>query len=475
MPIRLTLLLVLSVLATSGFPANWPQFRGVNSSGLAQQTGSLPTNIGPTASSIAWKIALPPGHSSPVLHGNHIFLTAVRKQTLVTMALRKSDGKLLWEKTSSYKSLEAIHDIGSHAQPSPATDGQRVISLFGSSGMSCYDVQGKLLWHRKMGPFNNDFGAGTSPIIVEDRVILVQDHDTGSFLASYDKNTGRELWKTDRGEFPRNYCSPIIWNVAGKKQIIVAATLRVIGYDFASGKELWTVRGLSRAVCMTPVVGADGKLYVAGWARGGDIDERISVEPFARVAAEKDKNNNGTLERDELEKGSAIERRFPQVDRDKTGTITKREYEYYRVLFDTARNVVLAIRPGGKGDVTQTHVAWTFRRYIPFCASPLYYNGTLFTVKDGGILTSLDAKTGKQQKVKRVPGTGNYYSSPVAGDGKIYLIDQKGRLSVISGRGDWEVLHNIDFGEEAYATPAIVDGRIYLRTAGHMYCFTKKR
>jgi len=348
-----------------------------------------------------------------------------------------------------------------------------VVVLFGSSGLYCYDRDGQLLWKRAMGPFNNGFGAGTSPIIVDDRVILVQDHDTDSFLAAYDKKTGDTIWKTDRSEFPRNYCSPVIWTVGGRRQIVIAATLRVVGYDFETGEERWTVRGISRAVCNTPVVGADGKLYVAGWANGGDIDKRISVEPFAKVAAARDKNKNGSLERDELEKDGEIERRFPQVDRDKTGSITREEYEYYRGVFDKARNVVMAIRPGASGDATGTHVAWEFRRHIPFCASPLYFNGTVFTCKDGGILTSLDAATGEPGKTGRLPGTGSYYSSPVAGDGKVYLINQQGRLSVISGTAGWKALHTADFEEEVYATPALVDGRVYVRTVGHLYCFSR--
>ncbi len=466
-------LLLTTVLATtSSLPAaNWPQFRGVGGTGLSAPGTPLPTKIGPDSKHIAWKVTFPPGHSSPVLHGNRLFLTGVRDKSLVTMAVSKSNGKILWERTAPYKKLEEIHAIGSHAQPSPATDGEHVISLFGSSGLYCHTVDGKLLWKKALGPFNNDFGAGTSPVIVDGLVISVQDHDTDSYVAAYHVKTGKLAWKTDRSEFPRNYCSPVIWKNNGRRQVIVAATLRVVGYDLKSGKELWTVRGISRAVCNTPVVGGDGKLYVAGWARGGDIDERISVEPFDQIAAARDKNKNGTLERDELEKGHAIERRFPQVDRDKTGTITRKEYEYYRNLFDVARNVVLAIKPGAKGDATKTHIAWEHRRHIPFCASPLFFNKTVFTVKDGGILTSIDAASGKPLQTRRVPGTGNYYSSPVAGDGKVYLADQKGRLSVISGTGQWKVLHRAQFGEEIYATPAIVDGRIYLRTNGHLYCF----
>ena len=471
MRFALCLLLILATDTGSATADDWPQFRGVGGRGLAESSRSLPTEIGPDSEHIAWKIAFPPGNSSPVLHGKRLFLTAVRDKALVTIAVSRSKGKILWEQKAPYKKLEEIHAIGSHAQPSPATDGKRVISLFGSSGLYCHDVDGRLLWKKEMGPFNNDFGAGTSPVIVDDLVITVQDHDTDSFVAAYDKKTGRLAWKTDRAEFPRNYCSPVIWRVGSKKQIIVAATLRVVGYDLKTGKELWTVRGLSRAVCNTPVVGGDGKLYVAGWARGGDIDERISVEPFAKLVAARDKNKNGTLEREELEKGHAIERRYPQVDRDKTGTITRKEYEYYRNLFDVARNVVMAIKPGASGDATRTHVAWEYRRHIPFCASPLFFNNTVFTVKDGGILTSLDARSGKPLQTKRVAGAGNYYSSPVAGDGKVYLLDQKGRLSVVSGEGKWKVLHRAQFGEETYATPAIVDGRIYLRTDGHLYCF----
>ena len=448
----------------------WPQFRGHNSSGLAATREPLPDQIGPDVN-VAWKISMPPGHSSPVVFEDRIYLTAVRDEKLVTIALERETGEMLWERVARHSTFEKIHQIGSYAQCSPVTDGKIVASLFGSTGLFCYNRDGNELWTLPMGPFNNDFGAGTSPVIIDDRIIIVQDHDADSFLMAVDKKTGRPIWKTDRSEFPRNYCSPVIWEVAGRKQVIVAATLRVVGYDLETGKELWTVRGFSRAVCVTPVVGEDNILYVAGWARGGDLDERISVEPFAKLAAARDKNNNGTLERTELEKGHAIERRFPQVDRDKTGTITRSEYEYYRNLFDVARNVVLAIKPGASGDATRTHVAWEYRRHIPFCASPLFFNKTLFTVKDGGILTSLDARSGKPLLTKRVPGAGNYYSSPVAGDGKVYLLDQKGRLSVISGEGKWKVLHRAQFGEETYATPALVDGRIYLRTNGHLYCF----
>ena len=450
-----------------------PGFRGHNSSGRAASNEKLPADISPEKH-VVWKQPLPPGHSSPSVFEDRVYVTAIREKKLLTIAINRENGETIWEREAPYKELENIHRIGSYAQCTPATDGKHIVSLFGSSGLYCYDRDGELLWKIPMGPFNNGFGAGTSPIISGDLVILAQDHDTDSFLMAVNKKTGDVAWKTDRSEFPRNYCSPVIWHVDGKKQIVVAATLRVVGYDFESGKELWTVRGLSRAVCVTPVVGPHNNLYVAGWAAGGDETERIKVAPFDEFIKGKDANNNGSIERSELEKGGDIERRYTQVDRDKTGTVTKEEFEYYRGLFDDARNVVMAIKPGGTGDITKTHVLWQYRKFVPFCSSPLYANGYVFTLKDGGIFTSISAVTGEALQTKRLSGTGNYYASAVFGDNKVYAINQSGVLTVVTPQAEWKELATAEFGEDTYATPAIVDGRIYLRTSGHIYCFGPK-
>jgi hypothetical protein len=221
---------------------------------------------------------------------------------------------------------------------------------------------------------------------------------------------------------------------------------------------------------MTPIVGDDGILYLAGWAAGGDKEEPIEVAPFDGLVEKYDANKNGVFEEDELPDGP-IKMRFGQVDRDKSRTITKAEYEYMRLLFNTGKNLLLAIKPGGKGDVTDTHVVWQYPKFVPFCASPLYYGGRIFTVKDGGIVSCLEARTGKPRKQGRIAGTGDYYSSPVAGDGKVYLLNEEGQLTVISAADDWQELSTSQFSEQAYATPAIADGRIYLRTTGHLYCF----
>jgi outer membrane protein assembly factor BamB len=451
--------------------ADWPQFRGQQSSGLAVNSAALPTNID-REQHVLWQTELPPGHSSPAIVGDKIFLTAVRDgEHLETICLDRASGKILWRVEAPHTSLEKIHGIGSYAQPSPTADAERVVVMFGSSGLYCYDHDGKELWKHAMGPFNDEFGAASSPILVDDRVILSQDHDTGSFLAAYDKATGRELWRTDRSEFSRSYSTPVAWNREGRKEIVVTGMLRVCGYDFATGQERWTVRGLSRVNCLTPVVGPDGTLYAAGWSAGGEPGDRISLPPFADFASQYDTNKNGVLEPSETAASPALKTRFAQCDRNKDGQITAAEYEEFQMLFDRSENTVLAIRPGPAGDATESHVAWKYQKVVPFCASPLVVNDLLFCVKDGGILSSIDAATGKPHKSGRVTGTANYYASPVAGDGKIYLLSQRGTLSVVTAEPSWKVLHSAEFGEETYATPAIVDGRIYLRTSGRLYCF----
>ena len=448
---------------------DWPQFRGPNAAGRAEREERLPDEIGPSTN-VIWKTELPKGHSSPAIFGDRIYITAERGEQLFTIGLDRNSGRVLWEAEAPHEGLEAIHATGSHATPSPATDGSFVVSFFGSCGLFCYDQNGRFLWHKPMGPFKNDFGSGSSPILVDDRVILSQDHDTDSFVMAIDKYSGKELWKTDRSEFPRNYCTPVIWEVDGKKQIVVAATLRIVGYDFETGKEQWTVRGIARIINMTPVFGEDGTMYAACWAPGGDETDRISTAPFAEFIAEHDADRNGTLTIGEVPAGP-IKERFTQIDRDKDGQITREEYESMRLVFEAARNVVLAIRPGGLGDITNTHVLWRYNKQIPYCPSPVYYRGQLFMIRSGGILAVVDAKTGQALKLGRISATGEYFSSPVAGDGKVFMINQRGRLTVLEAGGDWRELSSADFGEDAYASPAIADGRIYIRTNGHLYCF----
>jgi outer membrane protein assembly factor BamB len=458
--------------ADSAAPNSWPQFRGPGGSAIAVGDRPLPAEIGPDQY-VVWKTPLPPGHSSPVIHGDRIYLTAVKDRKLFTIGLDRKTGQELWRTEAPCKALEKIHTIGSHAQSTPATDGMHVVTLFGSAGLFCYDRDGKERWHVPMGPFKTEFGAAASPLLVDGRVILNQDYDSDSVLAAYDVKTGRQIWKTDRAEFPVGYASPVIWRVNGKKQIVQAGTLRAVGYDFDTGKEIWTVRGMARICNMTPTVGTDNVLYLAGWGAGADPGDIIVVPPFDAFAKQHDANKNGVIEPDEVPEGP-IKDRFPQFDRNRDGRIDRAEWEGMRHIFAMAKNRMIAVRPGGTGDITKTHVLWEQSKQLPYVPSPLVYNDLIFLAKNGGLVSTLDPKTGKSLKFDRIPGHGNYYSSPVGGDGKVYLVSQQGELTVISAQADWQVLHTADFGEAVFATPAIVDGQIYLRTAGHLYRLGRK-
>ncbi len=464
----LTSLAALLCLTSTTTAEDWPQFRGPHGSGVSQSKAKLPADIEP-AKHVIWKSTVPAGHSGPIVSGDRIFLTAARDKELLTLALDRGTGKVVWEAKAPYDKLENIHTTGSYAQSTPATDGQIVVSFFGSSGLHAYDRSGKHLWSQRMGPFKNDFGAGSSPIIADDRVILLQDHDVDSFIAAYDKQTGKEIWRTDRSEFLRNYATPVIWDVNGQKEIVVAATLRIIGYDFATGKEKWTVTGVSRIINMTPVIAPDNTLIAACWSPGAEGDDRIQP-PSVEELFENDTNKDGGLELSEFP-DNELKRRFTQIDRDKDGKITLEEYRALRRVFADARNAVLAIKPGGTGDITKTHVKWEYTKQIPYCPSPLCYNGIIYMVKDGGILTALDAETGKILKQGRLKSTGGFFASPVAGDGKVYMISQVGDLSVISAGADWQELHNTSLNGDGHATPAIVGGRIYIRAGDVLYCF----
>jgi outer membrane protein assembly factor BamB len=471
MPRLSSLLALLAIAYSLSWAGSWPQFRGPGGLATPDLDRPLPDEIGPTQN-VQWTVPLPLGHSSPVVVGDRIYLTAVRDKKLLTLALDRATGKQLCQAEAPSKNLEKIHAIGSHAQASPVTDGERVVSFFGSSGLICHSADGKRLWHLPLGPFKNDLGAGSSPLLVGNLVILNQDHDIDSFLLAVDKRTGKVAWKVDRDEFWVGYASPFLWEVKGRKQIVVAGSLRVVAYDPETGKECWTVRGLARAVHMTPTAGPDGTLYVAGWTAGGDSDDPIKLPSFADMLTQHDKNKNGTLEEDELPAGPAKER-FRMLDRNKDGHITRAEWEFGAQIFEGAQNRLIAIRPGGKGDVTKTHVIWSQEKYLPVIPSPLCYRDRIYLAHNNGLFAVLDARTGKLEKQGRLYGTGNYYSSPVGADGKVYFASQSGDVTVARVEPSWRVVCRARFGEEIFATPAIVDGRMYLRTTGHLYCFGK--
>jgi len=455
----------ITSLAAFAAPSDWPQFRGDNGSGVSRDETPLPGAID-LERHLKWKTAIGKGHSSPVIVGQRLYLTSLQDKRLLTQAFDTVSGKVVWTAEAAYEDLEPVHRIGSPATPTVATDGQIVISFFGSSGLHAYDTDGKLLWKKAMGPFANSFGAASSPILVDDLIVMIQDHDTGSFLAAFDKRSGEEVWRVNRAEFRRNYSSPVLWRQQAGQQIVVAGTAQVNGYDLTTGRNLWTVLRGARVVSATPVIGDDGRLYVVN-SGGGEAPNQPS---FAELLKTADANGNRLMEKSELP--SSIIRNFlDQFDRDHDNSLSESEYESIRSTMNHAGPIAMAVKPGGQGDITESHVAWSTSRSIPRNASPLVVNDLVFMIKDGGVLTVLNAQTGESLHSGRLQGTGKFFSSPIYGDGKIYVISDTGKLNVITAAAKWKQLTSIDLQGDAYATPAIAGGKLYIRTARHLWCF----
>ncbi len=445
---------------------DWPQFRGPNGSGVAEGDWDLPVEFSPQEG-VMWSLAVPPGISSPVVVGDRIYITGLRGKDLLTLAIDKSTGKILWERPAPAKNLEMVHSTSSPAAPTPASDGEQVVVFFGSYGLIAYDPQGNELWKIPLAPFNNTYGMASSPILTDSLVILNCDQDQGSFLLAADKKTGKVRYRVERPGFPRGYSTPIIWNPGSEKQIIVPGTLRLKAYALRDGRELWSADGLARIVNPTPVLGED-LLFVSSYTQGGDAADRITMPPFGEYLEANDADKNGLLSEGEVPRGN-FKSRFWLIDTDKNGFITRAEWENMARIFEKAQNAIYAFRSPGPGKGVS--LVWKHERGIPYIPSPLYYRGLIYLIKDGGILTALSAAKGEVKKMERVPTRGMFYSSPVAGAGKIYLANLAGEVAVISAGPDWKVLSTNSLGDRCAATPAIVDGRLYYRTNNRMFCF----
>lgn len=469
---RTAFALLLTLSASSELiAAPWPQFRGPNASGVARETLPLPDEIGPGTNQ-QWVVDIPPGVSSPVIFGDRVFLTGLRgADTLVTFALDTSDGSIVWEAEAPVHSLEKTdkRPKGRLATSTCATDGERVVSFFGSSGLLCYDKDGKQLWYQKMGPFDNSRGGVSSPLLVDGTVVLLEDHNQDSFLAAFDLTTGERKWRADRTVFNRSHCSPMLWSIDDRQFVIAVGSGLVTGYDLHTGHAEWFVHGTSSVANITPVSGA-GHLFVAsanpGPQRGGQLN-------FEQIVERHDADKSGRLRRDELPAGFLLEA-FPLFDADEDAELSQSEYQAIQKKLGTRRNGMLAIRSGGDSfERTDNGIAWHVTKGIPRTSSPIFHKDILFMQVKGGVFHTVDAATGKSLKMGRVPMSGQVFSSPALGDGKVYAVSDRGECVVVSANADWELLSSSEFGEPAYPSPAIADGRIYVRTESKLYCFGK--
>jgi outer membrane protein assembly factor BamB len=448
--------------------SDWPRFRGPNGSGVAETTG-LPADISP-AKNVVWKTALPPGYSSPVLSGDRIFLTAYEGEALLTLALDRATGKVLWRREAPRSRLEPLDRRNGPASPSAVADGKTVTVFFGDFGLVSYDFAGSERWRVPLGPFNNAYGMGSSPILVDDEVVLVCDQGTDSFIAAFDAASGKPRWKTMRPDALSGHSTPALYRPAnGPAQILAPGSFRMDAYSARTGESLWWVNGLPSEMKAGPVLG-DDTVYVSGYnSPMNEPGQQVTLPGYDEVMAARDTNKDGRLTKDEVDETTKTI--FPYVDLDRDGSISRAEWAKNQAGM-AAENGLLAFRLGGKGEFTREGLKWKHRRSIPQLPTTLLYRGVLYMINDGGILTTLDPASGTVLKQGRLrAAVDQYYASPVAADGKVFFASRTGIVSVLKAGGDQEVLSVNDLDEEVVATPAIADGRIYVRTSTTLYCF----
>lgn len=449
----------------------WPQFRGPGGLAIAQCSNTA-VHFG-VASNVIWKTELPAGNSSPCIWEDSIFLSAFDGVRIETLCLDRIDGKILWRREAPAQKIEPTHRLGNPATPTAICDNRNVYVYFGSFGLLAYDHFGYERWRKELPTPVVEFGNSASPILADGRLILVCDQDDGSYLLAVNPKDGATLWKTERPQFRRSFATPLIWRHDDVSELVVPGSIWLKSYNLNNGTERWTYSGTSRVACSSPA--AEGQfLFSASWNVGGDSDSRITMPPFEEFASDNDKDKDGKFVLDELPSGPVRER-FSQMDINKDQVVTRAEWEMMREMFAKAGNAVLAIRAGGNGDITSTHLAWKSTRSLPYVSSPLAYERRLYTFKNGGLASCYEARSGKVlYQDERMGADGDYYSSAVAAGGNIYISSQKGTVVVLRAGDGFEVKARNQLKEEIMATPAIVDDVIYLRTARRLYAFGEK-
>ena len=439
MPRNLLTALACLVLGASLSAQHWPAFRGPNAAGVADGTPTAVKWNAATGENVAWKTPVPGvAVSSPIVWGDRVFVsTAVSsdpsqgirtglygdvepvndssKHSWRLMAIDKKSGKVLWHKVA-YEGVPKTkrHPKSSQASATPVTDGRHVIVSFGSQGLYAYDLDGKLLWQKDLGVLNSgwffdpdyEWGLGSSPIIYKNMVIVQCDIQRNSFLAAFDADTGKEVWRTQRDEIP-SWSTPTIFETGGTAELVTQATTFTRGYDPMTGKELWKYSGNSEIAIPTPIVGP-GVVVITNGYRG--VQPIFAIKPGA------------------------------QGDITLQNKATKSDF-----------------------------VSWSTTRGGPYIPTPVIYGDQLYVLQNNGVLAAYKVGTGEQVYQKRLGEGGAFSASPVAADGKIYCSSEDGDIYVIKAGAEYEELARNSIGEVLMATPAISDGLIIFRGLKNVY------
>jgi outer membrane protein assembly factor BamB len=491
---RLLCLAALSFCFGRAPAEDWPQFRGPNCTGISLSSLPLPTHFS-DRQNVRWSVKVGEGIGSPVVAGGRVFVSAMTAESTVSLySFDAASGRQLWRREWPTGHLAEIHKTNSAASTTPAADDKHVYFYFSSLGLMAVDAAtGEDVWRQPLPTpfFVFKWGPGISPVLYKDLVIFCQDDDLFPAVYAFDRASGKLRWKDERLDMAVNYSHPVVCSANGRDDIVVAGTGMLIGYDPATGRRRWQAKVLLRNIKTTPV-SIDGIIYISVQSGGianqwivsvdraptGNNDnkldkaevqafvgeQKVPEEFFARTFGRGDVNRDGVLEGRELDLAFLHPDNFAGADHTVLGE-------------NAAEQAILAVRGGGEGDVTTTHVLWKHKtKYTDHIVSPLVADGRMLLVKEGGITTVFDAATGKALRgATRLSAGGNYFASPVITDGKIYLASENGTVVVLKNSPNYEELANNDLGESILATPAIADGRLFLRTRTRLICIAQQQ
>lgn len=462
--------LILLAAVTAG-AEDWPQFRGHNASGVSSSRG-LPTEFS-FESKVLWKAPLGDGIGSSVIYQSRVYNTAMTGPELFGVFCHDAaTGKLLWKTEVPTGKLPRITPPNSHASSTPAVDGERVYAYFSTIGLLAFSAaDGREAWRHplRQPAYLMDWGAGSSPIVHGDSVILAMDDDLLPYVMAVSARSGSLKWKTPREDMLAGYSLPVICTSGGQTDVVVAGTGRLKGYDPDTGEERWTCNTLPRTMMTSPVVDQD-TIYIAVQSYG-DATRTVKFALLEWLDTNQDKQ----LSKPETPK--EFWTRFDASDRNGDGVLDDKELD---TAFQHPENqvgggsLIQAVKGGGRGNVTKTHLLWNIENKSPSnLSSPLVVNKRLFTVKNGGIASCFDATNGETLfERSRIQNLGEYYASPIVADGKVFMAGRNGFVIVLEDGPKLNILAKNDMGEEILATPSIADGRLYIRTRENVFCIS---
>jgi outer membrane protein assembly factor BamB len=409
----ISIVLLWAVLAASA--DNWPSWRGPEGTGHSKEQ-DLPLKWSQTEN-VRWKAPLPgPGMSSPIVWGDRVFVTQSldrdgRQRAL--LCLDRKDGKQLWQKVVEYPEKESTYQSEPHyASSSPTTDGERVVAWFGSAGVYCYDFQGKQLWSRDLGKAEHIWGSASSPVFYGDLVILNFGPGERTFLIAMDKKTGKDVWKVDEP-----------------------------GGKYGEKPSEWIGSWSTPAIVRLPA----GDELIMGWPEAAKAYQPKTGELLWTCKG-----------LGKLVYSSPVP--SPEVV----------------VIMSGFGGPYMAVRPGGRGDVTATHRLWTSSGRNPQrIGSGVIVGDHFYTLSANGIAECLELKTGKSVWNERAGG--ETWGSMVHAAGRLYVTSQRGETLVLAAKPMFEVLSRNPLGERSQSTPALSNGEIFIRTYNHLWCISSKK